>query len=392
MTETDRRKTFLINTTYVIFLFGLYYLFMMYAFWLFFPFLLALFVAMSMQRPINFLVKKTKLKKGTASVICIFLLMAIMLAILSLLGMKIVTEIQGLIKSLMDYAKDLPTFLKKSEATLLNAVRFLPPAIEKSIDTAIADLYSKLNAKSGFNFNFSSLSASLGGVWSTAKMLPKFFVAVIIAVVSCFFLTSDYDRVINFIKRQLPHSKREAVSLTKATIVKSVGKLFKAYAILMFMTFCEMLLGLNILRMVGLYKTSFLLATAVIVAIVDILPILGTGTILIPWTIYSLLSGNTGLGIGLLVLYILMYIIRQAVEPKLVATNLGLPPILTIMGMYIGAALFGFIGIFLVPLSIMVVKILNDEGVVKLWKSFSDVKPLQKDTAAETKVPAETAD
>ncbi|MEI6580496.1 MAG: sporulation integral membrane protein YtvI [Eubacteriales bacterium] len=392
MTETDRRKTFLINTTYVIFLFGLYYLFMMYAFWLFFPFLLALFVAMSMQRPINFLVKKTKLKKGTASVICIFLLMAIMLAILSLLGMKIVTEIQGLIKSLMDYAKDLPTFLKKSEATLLNAVRFLPPAIEKSIDTAIADLYSKLNAKSGFNFNFSSLSASLGGVWSTAKMLPKFFVAVIIAVVSCFFLTSDYDRVINFIKRQLPHSKREAVSLTKATIVKSVGKLFKAYAILMFMTFCEMLLGLNILRMVGLYKTSFLLATAVIVAIVDILPILGTGTILIPWTIYSLLSGNTGLGIGLLVLYILMYIIRQAVEPKLVAANLGLPPILTIMGMYIGAALFGFIGIFLVPLSIMVVKILNDEGVVKLWKSFSDVKPLQKDTAAETKVPAETAD
>ena len=108
--------------------------------------------------------------------------------------------------------------------------------------------------------------------------------------------------------------------------------------------------------------------------------------------IYSLLSGSTGFGIGLLVLYIVIYIIRQAVEPKLVASNLGLPPILTLMGMYIGAVLFGFIGLFLVPLSIMCVKILNDTGAVKLWKNLGDAKPAPKEPAAEKDIPAKPAD
>jgi len=392
MTETDKRKNFLVNSTYVIFLFGFYCLFMKYAFWLFFPFLFALFVSMSLQRPINFLVKKTKLKKGAASFICVFGLLAVIIGIISLIGIKIETEIQGLISTFMTNVKDLPDFYKKSETTLLHAIGFLPAAIKKYFDTWIADLYNKLITKTGFNLNFSSISSSLGGVWSTAKMLPKFFVAVLIAVVSCFFLASDYDRVINFIKRQLPGSKRNAVSITKRTMFSTVGKLVKAYAILMCMTFCEMVIGLNVLRMFGLYKASFLLATAVIVAVVDILPIFGTGTVLIPWAIYSLLSGNTGFGIGILVLYIIIYIIRQTVEPKLVAVNLGLPPIVTLMGMYIGVTLFGFIGLFLVPISIMLVKILNDEGALKLWKNLGDVKPIPKEPITETEVPAKTAD
>ena len=392
MTEIDKRKNFLVNASYMIFLFALYYLFMKYAFWLFFPFLFALFVSIGLQRPINFLVKKTKLKKGGASFICVFGLLAVIIGIISLIGIKIETEIQGLISTFMTNVKDLPDFYKKSETTLLHATGFLPGAIKKYFDTWIVDLYNKLITKTGFNLNFSSISSYMGGVWSTAKMLPKFFVAVLIAIVSCFFLASDYDRVINFIKRQLPPGKRDAVSFTKRSMFSSVGKLVKAYAILMFMTFCEMVIGLNILRMFGLYKASFLLATAVLVAIVDILPILGTGTVLIPWTIYSLLSGSTGFGIGLLVLYIVIYIIRQAVEPKLVASNLGLPPILTVMGMYIGAVLFGFIGLFLVPLSIMCVKILNDTGAVKLWKNLGDAKPAPKEPAAEKDIPAKPAD
>jgi len=391
MTEIDKRKNFLINSIYVIFLFGLYYLFMQYAFWLFFPFLFALFVAMGLQRPINFLVKKTKIKKGAASFLCVFALLAVILSIIMLIGIKIETEIQGLIKTFMVDVKDLPDFYKKSETTLINAVHFLPVSIKKYLDTWITDLYNKLNSKTGFKFNFSSISSSLGGVWSTAKMLPKFFIAVLIVVVSCFFLTSDYDRIINFIKRQLPRSKRDAVSLTKRSMFSSVGKLVKAYAILMFIAFCEMLLGLAVLRMAGLYKSNFLLATATIIAMIDLIPYLGPSTVF-AWALYSLLSGSTGFGIGLLVILVLMYVVRQILEPKLVSVNLGLRPIVTLMGIYIGLELFGFIGVFLVPLTIMCVKMLNDNGVIKLWKNLGDVKPETKEPAAKEEVPAAKSD
>ncbi|HZK39743.1 MAG TPA: AI-2E family transporter, partial [Clostridia bacterium] len=210
-----------------------------------------------------------------------------------------------------------------------------------------------------------------GGVWSTAKAVPEIAVAILVSIVACFFMTADFDFVTDFIKRQLPENKRQAVSATKRITVSAIGKLAKSYALILLLTFGEMVVGLNILRMIGLYKSSFLLATAVVVALVDIVPILGTGTILIPWAIYSLIAGNTGLGIGLLILYAIIYVIRQMVEPKLVAANLGLPPILTLMAMYVGAKLFGFIGLFLLPLTIMLIKIFNDEGLVNLWKPLS---------------------
>lgn len=371
MTETAKRKDFLVNMTYVIFLAGLYYLFMKYAFWLLFPFLFSVFIAMILQRPINFLAQKTKLKKNAASVFCVLGLLLVFMGIVSLIGVKLFSEIRGLINALLLYAKDWPDFLAKAEAMLLDFIRFLPDSIESSAAVSIKDLTARLSASKGVGFDFSMLSAPMSGVWSTAKAVPEFVVAIIVSIVACFFMTADYDRIVTFIKRQLPDGKREAVSVSKKTTISSVGKLARAYAILMLLTFSEMIIGLNIMRIAGLYEANYLIATAVVVALVDIIPILGTGTILIPWAIYSLLSGSTGLGIGLLVLYAVIYIIRQAVEPKLVAANLDLPPVLTLMGMYIGVKLFGFIGLFLLPLSIMFVKILNDEGIVKLWKNLS---------------------
>ncbi|NLX94253.1 MAG: sporulation integral membrane protein YtvI [Clostridiales bacterium] len=372
MTETETRKRFLINTAYIVVLTILYYLFMRYAFWMAFPFLFSLFIAMILQRPIRFLTSKTKLKKSIASVICVLGLLLVAFGVISLIGVKIVSEIRGLFNSLAEYVKDFPAFLAKTEAGLLDFVRFLPGGLETSAANSIRDLFERLKSNEGFALDFSTLSASMGGVWSTAKAIPEFVVAIIISIVACFFMTADYDTLTGFIKRQLPANKMEAVASTKKITMSAMGKLGKSYALLMLLTFVEMVVGLNILRMVGLYKSSFLLATAVIVAVVDIVPILGTGSILIPWAIYSLISGSTGFGIGLIVLYVFIYIVRQMAEPKLVADNLDLPPILALMGMYIGAKLFGFIGLFLLPLTLMFLKILNKEGAVHLWKTRSD--------------------
>ena len=108
---------------------------------------------------------------------------------------------------------------------------------------------------------------------------------------------------------------------------------------------------------------------AAITAVLDILPILGTGTVLIPWSLYSFVSGNIGLGIGLAIIYATVFVIRQVIEPKLVAGQLGLSPIVTIAALYFGLKLFGVIGMFVTPVFIIMLKLLNDEGIIHLWKS-----------------------
>jgi len=130
-----------------------------------------------------------------------------------------------------------------------------------------------------------------------------------------------------------------------------------------------MLTGLLILRLIGVLNTDYIFIIAFITAIVDIFPILGTGTILLPWAAYALITGNYGLAIGIVVIYIIITVLRQFIEPKMVAENLGLPPILTIFGIYIGLKLFGVLGFFIVPLVIIMIKLLNDEGVIHLWKN-----------------------
>ena len=137
----------------------------------------------------------------------------------------------------------------------------------------------------------------------------------------------------------------------------------------MLITFAEMSIGLSVLKVIGAYKSGYIFIIAIITAIVDILPVLGTGTVVIPWAVFSLINGSYGLGIGLIVIYACITVIRQIIEPKIVASNLGIPPIVSIMGMYIGLQLFGFIGIFIMPIVITVLKVLNDEGVIHIWRS-----------------------
>ena len=117
----------------------------------------------------------------------------------------------------------------------------------------------------------------------------------------------------------------------------------------------------------GVYSGGYILVLSIITAIVDILPVLGTGTVLVPWAIYNFVTGNIGLGIGLIIMYVLITVIRQILEPRLVALNVGIHPVLTLMGMYLGVQLFGVIGIFILPITFVLVKALNDEGIIHLW-------------------------
>lgn len=403
MEKVEKRRAFIINTVYAAILIGLFYLGIKYALGVIWPFVIAFFLAMVLQRPVNFLAKKTPLKRGISSVIMVLFLLVIIGSILGLILARIILELRDFFSFLLMKLEDAPSFVAQVTDWLKNTLSFLPSSIADSVTVTVNDFLNKLlgleaevsanlpqqTAESG-RFDFSMLSSPLGAVWGTAKQIPMFAVGLLVCVVSCCFMTADYHNLRDIILRQMNQKKKTAIIRTKQVIFSTLGKMGKAYSIIIGVTFLEISIGLCILKLCGLYTGNYIFAIALVTAIVDILPVLGTGTILIPWAVWSMCTGQIGFGIGLLVVYAIIGIVRQVIEPKLVASQLGLPPFLTIMAMYVGTQLFGFVGLFLLPLTVMLLKVLNDEGVIHILKTKASVEAQkEKDTENASDAPKE---
>lgn len=388
MDKIELRRGRIINIVYLAMILGLGYLFVRYCFWIFFPFLLAFLLAVIVQKPANFLVRKTKIKKGITSTILILLLFLIAGGIISLLGMKLVDVIKDTIDFITAKLTDLPSLIDDIKYWVINTASILPDKIEANFVASAGSWFDAIRDKSvteiaaiiadsasgDEGFSLSSITTPLSGLWSTAKRIPSVFVAIIICILSSCFMAADYDWIANFIKNQLSPEHKRKLSISKRVVFQSLGKLFRSYALIICITGTEIFIGLNILSLIGLYNGGNIIVISVIVALLDILPVLGTGTFMIPWAIYSLITGKIGLAIGLFIVYAIIYVVRQVIEPKIVGGTVGLPPFITLMGMYVGSQLFGFIGIFLVPIMIIIVKLLNDEGVIHLWKPAGEVE------------------
>lgn len=400
MDKIEKRRSFIINTVFVVIIVGLFYLAIKYALGIVWPFVVAFFLAMLLQRPVNFLSTKTPLKRGISSVIMVLFVLVIVGSILGLIIGRIVMELKGFFDYLLIKMEDAPAFVDQIQAWLSDTFSFLPKSLHESIMTATENFLNRLmgiEAKASADaikaessgIDFSLLSSPLGAVWGTAKQIPMIAVGVLVCVVSCCFMTTDYRTLRDMILSQLSQKRQSAVIRTKQVTFSTLGKMGKAYSIILFVTFMEMLLGLSFLKLIHVYDSGYIFAIAFITAVVDIIPVLGTGTILIPWALWSLFTGDVGLGIGLLVVYAIISVIRQVIEPKLVASQLGLPPFVTIMAMYIGSQLFGFVGLFLLPITVMLLKVLNDEGVIHIFKKkapvVEEVNVSAKETAPDEK-------
>lgn len=385
--STQRRFDRIVNIVYLALLLGFAYLFMKYCFGMVFPFIFAFFIAMIVQRPTNFIFGKIKRFKGITSTILVLLLLIIGVSLVSLLGAQVVSTFRDFVAYLVQKIKDFPTFIENIQKWALNAIAVLPDSFEARLADSItrglerfkeltvseaASLLVK-SASGSEKVNVSSIISPIGGgVWNFVKEIPSVLVATLVAVVASCFMASEYDRLVGFVKKQLSPRHSEALSKSKAILFSTLKQLLKAYGTIILITFTEMSIGLYILKLIGVFNNEYIFLIAAITAVVDIIPVLGTGTVLIPWALYSLLNGSYSFAIGLIIIYVVVLVIRQIIEPKLVADRLGLPPVLTIAAMYIGTQLFGFIGLFLLPITLIMIKRLNDEGVVHLWKTDTE--------------------
>lgn len=167
----------------------------------------------------------------------------------------------------------------------------------------------------------------------------------------------------------MPDGKKNLLPEIKHIFSTTVVKLIKSYGIIMLITFSELFISFSVMKMFGVMTISYIPLIALCITLFDILPVAGTGGILIPWALISLILGNYKQAIGIIVTYVLITAIRQYVEPKVIGNSLGVHPLVTLAGMYFGLKLFGFLGMIVVPLCIMTVKAFNDSGRIKIYKT-----------------------
>ena len=375
----EKRKSKLINLIYFAVIFATYYLFLKYAFWVVAPFIIAFLVALILQKPIKIISEKTKIKSNIIGAFSVIIILSLIITAIVLVGYRLFEEFKGLGSFIMSKLHDIPNLIKTVESWIISHLVFLPDSIEASVSSTISGfvdnllLYVEEGAPGeGFGisaegFDLSMITTPLGGILSTAKRIPAILTAALISIIACFFVTCDYESLSNLVKSNISEEHNKMIVKTKRIFGDVIGKMLKSYAAIIFITFCEITIGLNILKLIGVYDGGYIVAISICTALLDILPVFGTGTVLVPWAVISFFTGNTGLGIGLLIIYAIITVIRQILEPRLVAMNVGLPPIVTLAGMYLGLQLFGVIGIFALPITFVMIKVLNEEGIIHLW-------------------------
>lgn len=384
MTDIEKRRKAIINVIYFIMLAATGFFIIRYAFGVCLPFVLAFIVAAVLQKPKNFIVSKTPLKKGAASVICVMGAIVVFALLMALIGVRLVNEIKGFIDYIILQFQDLNAVIDNVEAWIMNVIASLPEFLRKTLAESVQSIAkqlriaieggelsvpSTLTESLGSSFSFSWISAPISGVISTAKQIPSFIVATVVCIIACCFTTGEFPGIIKFISAQFPAERQKDLKRAKDLLTSSLAKMGKAYLLIILITFAELSLGLSVLKLTGIYESSYIVIIAAITAVLDILPILGTGTVLIPWAAYAFITGDIALGIGLAVIYVVVFVIRQVIEPKLVAGQLGLSPIVTIAALYFGLKFLGVIGMFVTPVIIIMLKLLNDEGIIHLWKN-----------------------
>lgn len=381
MTVIEKRRSTLINVAYFTVLAVAYYLFMKYALDLVAPFVFAFLIALMLQAPIRKISQKTKIPQKAVAIGVATALFAAFAGIIAFVGYKLFAEFKDFIDFLGYKISNMPQTIESIRIWLLDVIEFLPAKAEASVAESINGFCSDLvkrTAEEGITgavdfggiagkIDLSMLEGPIGGVVEVAKRIPWVLTAMLIGTIAFFFITTDYDNIVAMIKRNVSKNNEYALVKAKNLFNNVIGKMVKSYATIIFITFSEVAIGLNLMQLFGIYKGSHIIVISVITALVDIVPVLGTGTVVIPWAIYSFIMGDVPFAIGLVILYVVITVIRQIIEPKLVAMNVGVHPILTLSGMYLGAQLFGVIGLFAVPITLVLLKALNQEGVIHLW-------------------------
>lgn len=313
---------------YIIFRFMLVYLF---------PFVIGVALSALVQRPAAFLSKKVRLSKGKWALALVILAYLLLIFVVGFGLYKLVIYAYGWIARLPQVATVFINWIDSLKDSINGFSDTVGISFAELPDNLIGTVASQIAGRA------SAYAAS------AASQAPGFLVSVIVTFVASCYIAMDYDKAKNYLYSILRPKYREMLNDAKTILTENIFKIAKGYLILMFINFAELTVGLLLLQV------NNAVIIAALIAVLDVLPVIGTGTVLIPWALYSLINGNYILAIGLIVIYIIITIVRNILEPRIIGKQVGLHPLITLLSIFIGLRLFGVAGMISVPLAIIII-------------------------------------
>ena len=333
-----------------------FYVLFKFAVGIFLPFLTAFLVATVARAGAGRLHKKLRMGERPLSILLVLLVLVLLAWGTYALCGKALLELQELLRHLLADSDD-------PNGTLARVWDFFRRLGERFSFIAEGDLFASfIGDPADFLADqlrkfLSGLSERLpAGVSALFSALPRILLFLAVTVIACFYVTLDYPRVVGTLCRLVPPRLRERIPAWRGRVGVVLTQYLRAYLLLFLLTMGEVWLGLLILRV----RYSFLLS--ILIGLLDALPVLGVGTVLVPWGVLALIGGNPHLGVGLLLLFAVVTVVRQVIEPHLVGKSLGLHPLLMLIGFYAGIKLFGVTGVFVGPIAMLALKALRQGG------------------------------
>lgn len=320
------------------------------------PFVIAFLIALIIEKPVKFFMKKLSASRSVSVAISLVLFLLLSGAIIGFIFYQLFIEIWDLasnssaIGSIIDQIKYLLDF--SGDGFYANIPEPLVNAITSGIERFTAQISSSLGGW---------LNTLLAIMLNIVQSVPKLILYIIITITATYFMSRDRALITNFIYRQIP-SWKSKMSNIKNDVLGALLGYFKAMLKLTFIAFIQVSIGYIILGV------EYWLILAIITAIADIIPVLGPGTILIPASIISLIMGDGFKALGFIILYAIVTIVRQALQPRILGENIGLNPLVTLLAMFIGYKIFGVGGMILGPVFAVCIKALQKVNILPKWK------------------------
>ena len=271
----------------------------------------------------------------------------------------LVSESANLLQGLNNYTEK--AYIKLQDIT--NNLDISKIKLSNELVTLIQD-----SSQDILNDVYSWGSKALSNTVNVLTRIPTIAIYVVITILSLYFICTDKIYILDFAEHHMPRSWIKKAGMHIREITHSLGAYLKAELTLVFVSFVISLAGFYIFMFVGM-NVKYPLLIALAIAFVDALPILGSGTVMVPWAIISALDGDINLAISLVVLWIIMCVVRQFIEPRIVSNKLGIHPIFTLIAMYTGFKLIGVFGMLIGPIALIIIKsifgALIEQGIVK---------------------------
>lgn len=321
------------------------------------PFLLALGLAMVVEPVMERARRGLGLKRGfTAAVVTLVLVGGVLAAATALL-MRCTEQALALLAALPEALEGLPEQVAAVRRRVDQFCAACPEGLRRWLEEALESL-PRLTSTVASRLSAAALTA----LSQLMSALPGLLLGGGTTVLAVFFTLESYPAIMAFLRRQLPPSWRTRAGGVKASVLDTLGKWLKAECILLLVTFLQLLAGFLLLGQ------EYALLLSLLIALIDALPVFGTGTVLLPWAAVCCVAGNVPRGVALAALYGVIALVRSVLEPKVMASQVGLPPLAALAAMYVGFHLLGVAGMVGLPLALLAVKQLHDGGFLRLWR------------------------